>query len=129
MHLEDESDVAPYSHEFGAPQARQAAVQNFDSTGLHRSQRADQSQQGRLPGSRGAGHNDELTGFNLDAVVEQHLIARLALAKEITDVVDSHRRARLAGADISHQNTSAGSAASTRLTAKAPANTHITRVR
>src|SRR5262249_9729807 len=101
----------------------------FDPARLHRPQRADQGQQGRLPGSGGAGHDDELTGFNLDAVVEQDLIARFAVAEEIIDVVDPYGRARLVGARIGHQKTSAGSAASTRRIAKAAANRHIPRVR
>ena len=102
---------------------------SFDPAGLHRPQRADQGQQGRLSRSGRAGHDDELTRFNLDAVVEQHPVARTAFAKEMTDFVDPHGRPRFLGVEIRHRNNSAGSAASTRLTARKPESTHIPMVR
>src|SRR5262249_35571590 len=129
VHLENEPDVASHGDEIAALQARQVAAENFDPSGLHRAQRANQGQQGRLPGSGRTGHDDELTRFNLDAVVEQHLVARTTFAKEMTDFVDPHGRPRFLGVEIRHRNNSAGSAASTRLTASKPESTHIPMVR
>ena len=49
--------------------------------------------------------------------------------KIMTDFVDPHGRPRFLGVEIRHRNNSAGSAASTRLTARTPESTHIPMVR
>jgi hypothetical protein len=53
VHLENEPDVASHGDEIAALRARQVAAENFDPSGLHRAQGANQGQQRRLPGPDG----------------------------------------------------------------------------
>ena len=53
-------------------------------------QRPDQGQERRLAGPRRSGHHDELPGRDLDPVVEQDLVARLAFAVIVVHALDPH---------------------------------------
>src|SRR5579883_3458371 len=139
VHLKDKADVAPHSDKLARRQLRQFATEYRNAPRLDRTERSDQGQQRRLAGARGTGHHDQLGRLNFDAIVEQNLIARGPLAVEMVYPTDLHRRRRRPrqrsrrgfrfGDDRAHQNTAAGSARMTRITATAADTRHIAKVR
>ena len=136
VHLEDEADLAPHMHQLAGAEPRQVAAEHLEPALLQRAQRADQRQQRGLARPRRAGHHDKLSGQNLDADIEQHLKARLALA--VKEIDTSARTSGCIGSQLAagigkrgrivHQNTSAGSTAITRRIASAAETRHIPNV-
>ena len=136
VHLKDEADAAPDPHQLARRERCQVLPQHLDPALLHRAQRADQGQHRGFARARGAGHHHQLSGRDVDMVVEQHLKPRVALAVEEIDGVGAHHRCGPIElrpiVDLlryGHQNTSAGSAAITRRTASPAESRHIPRVR
>ncbi len=141
VHLKNETDVSPYSDEFAAAQPRQIAAEHLDPPLLDRAQRPDQGQEGGLAGPRGTGHHDQLTRRDLDPIVEQDLVSRLAFTVVVVQPFNPHdglgcgrlhdrRRVGPFGDHRgAHQNTSAGSALITRRTASTAETRHMPRVK
>src|SRR5438552_10952294 len=114
--------------------------EDLDLALLDRAQRADEGQQGGLSGSRRSRHHDQLPRRDFDPVVEQHLAARLPVTIEMVEPLDQNdrlpslhnpgieRRNRISDHGRAHQNTSAGSAAMTRRTARIADIKHMPRV-
>src|SRR5262249_30623808 len=94
--LEDESDVPANGDEFLARHPRQAPVEERDCALLHRAQGADQADERRLARARGAGHHDQLSSTDFDAVLEQDLISRFPFPEIVIDPVDANDQLRLA---------------------------------
>ena len=136
VHLEDEPDLAPHADQFARAEMRQVAAEHLEPALLQRAQRADQRQQRGLSGPGRAGHHDQLSGQDVEADVEQHLEARLALAIKEVERLGAYQRsaagfqhvARIGDHGRIHQNTSAGSTAITRRIARAAEIRHIPRV-
>jgi hypothetical protein len=134
VRLEDEPDVAPYRGQLAPAEMRQVAAQHLDLAALDRAQGADQRQEGGLAGAGGAAEDDALTRHNCHRDIEQDLVLRRAAAEGVVEAGDAHDdlfcRRRAGGAFTGiHQNTSAGSAATTRAIASAAARRHMPRVR
>jgi hypothetical protein len=81
VELEDEADVAAHFDEIGLAQLRHPASENRDLALLNLAERADEGEQGRLVRTGGTGHHDELAWTYRERVVEQDLIAGVALAE------------------------------------------------
>src|SRR5271170_8509637 len=89
VHLENEPDLAAYSDEIVGAEMRQIAAEQRNPPLLHRTQGADQGQQGGLPGAGRAGHHHELAWRDLDPVVEQDLVARRSLSVKVVQPLDA----------------------------------------
>src|SRR5205085_7433230 len=132
----DLADIPAHPHKLAAAEAGKIVAQDLDPPLLQRAKTADQCQERRFPGPRRACHDDELARPDVDAVVEQDLVARVALAVEEIDALGPYgrwlgceREGWIGRRDRIHQKTSAGSAVRTRRIARLAAIRHMASVR
>ena len=140
--LVDEPDLPPEGHHLRRREVVDVVAEDRHLPLLHRAERPDERQEGRLPAARRASQDRDLPPGENHVDVEEGLLAQLAGAKEMVDAEDRHRRRRSAfdasdsrrGGDLGgeggvHQKRSAGAAALRRRMARSPETTHIPRVR
>ena len=120
VRLEDVADLPPHGHERRPVRIAQLSAQHAQAAGLRGAQRPDQREQRRLPRSRGARHDDDLAGSDVEGDALEH--RRRPRGVRVADVfgVDDGLGA--------HRKMSAGSALSSLRSARAPERQHMAKV-
>jgi hypothetical protein len=120
--LKDETDLTAYAFQCCRPGFAQFLAEDLDAALLRGTQCSDQCQQRGLAGTRGARHDNDLSGLDIDRDVEQDLLFQLPLPVGMVQSFD------LDGRRHGHQNTSAGSSRRTLRTAIRAEIAHMARV-